>query len=128
MKYNKTILDYAKKNEHIGSLDTSKKNVGSGLVGSPSCGDGLKLDIEVNNHGIIENVKYKIFGCGTAQASSAYGAELLIGKNINELDQIKDKNIAAALSLPPIKFHCSVLVESGIKKALANYKEKNNIS
>ncbi len=127
MDYNTKILDYYSNRDRVGSLDSSQKNVGSGLVGSPSCGDGLKLDIEVNDQNIITKVRYKIFGCGTAYASSALAAELLEGKSIDEAYNVKDVEIANTLSLPPIKLHCSVLAEAGIKKAIANYKEKNNL-
>jgi iron-sulfur cluster assembly enzyme ISCU, mitochondrial len=120
MKYNEKILAYANKNDKIGSL--SGENVYSAIVGSPSCGDGLKLDMEINN-GIITKVRYKIFECGTAQASSAYAAEILEGKSVEFAKSIKDKEISDHLVLPPLKFHCSVLAEAAIKKVIQNYEQ-----
>jgi len=123
MQYNETILKYAAKTDKIGSLDSKNPNVVSAIVGSPSCGDGLKMDMQINDSGIIEKVRYKIFGCGTAQASSAYAADLLEGKHIDEVSSIKDQHISDALCLPPLKFHCSVLAEAAIKKAVGNYRK-----
>ena len=107
----------------VGRFDPKDPNVATGLVGAPSCGDVMKLDLKMNGDK-IEDVKFKTYGCGSAIASSTLFVELLTGKTIDEAKQIKDKEIAKALELPPIKLHCSVLAEAGIKKALENWEEK----
>ena len=107
----------------VGRFDTKDPNVATGMVGAPSCGDVMKLDLKMNGDK-IEDVKFKTYGCGSAIASSTLFVELLTGKTIDEAKQIKDKEIAKALELPPIKLHCSVLAEAGIKKALENWEEK----
>ena len=107
----------------VGRFDPKDPNVATGIVGAPSCGDVMKLDLKMNGDK-IEDVKFKTYGCGSAIASSTLFVELLTGKTIDEAKQIKDKEIAKALELPPIKLHCSVLAEAGIKKALENWEEK----
>ena len=107
----------------VGRFDPKDPNVATGMVGAPSCGDVMKLDLKMNGDK-IEDVKFKTYGCGSAIASSTLFVELLTGKTIEEAKQIKDKEIAKALELPPIKLHCSVLAEAGIKKALENWEEK----
>ena len=107
----------------VGRFDPKDPNVATGMVGAPSCGDVMKLDLKMNGDK-IEDVKFKTYGCGSAIASSTLFVELLTGKTIDEAKQIKDKEIAKALELPPIKLHCSVLAEAGIKKALENWEEK----
>ena len=111
-------------NKHaVGRFDPKDPNVATGMVGAPACGDVMKLDLKMNGD-TIEDVKFKTYGCGSAIASSTLFVELLRGKTIDEAKLIKDKEIAKALELPPIKLHCSVLAESGIKKALENWEEK----
>ena len=111
-------------NKHaVGRFDPKDPNVATGMVGAPSCGDVMKLDLKMKGDK-IEDVKFKTYGCGSAIASSTLFVELLTGKTIDEAKQIKDKEIAKALELPPIKLHCSVLAEAGIKKALENWEEK----
>ena len=107
----------------VGRFDPKDPNVATGMVGAPSCGDVMKLDLKMNGDK-IEDVKFQTYGCGSAIASSTLFVELLTGKTIDEAKQIKDKEIAKALELPPIKLHCSVLAEAGIKKALENWEEK----
>ncbi|BFI91091.1 Fe-S cluster assembly scaffold IscU [Enterobacterales bacterium endosymbiont of Anomoneura mori] len=126
MSYSKKLLDHYENPRNVGSLDNKDKNVGSSLIGSPSCGDVIKLQIKINNKGIIENAKFKTYGCGSAIASSSLLTELIIGKTIKQVKKIKNINIAKELSLPPIKFHCSILAENAIKEAIKNYYSKNN--
>ena len=129
-RYNKTILNYYNDNSHIGSYDQNDKNVGTGLVGSPSCGDVMKLQIKIerdkkSNLDKIVDAKILVFGCGSAKASSSYIAKQIVGKTINEALKIKNSDIAEYLGLPKIKLHCSVLAESAIKQAIEDYKSKN---
>ena len=107
----------------MGRFDPNDPNVATGLVGAPACGDVMKLDLKMNGD-VIEDVKFKTYGCGSAIASSTMFVEMLKGKTIEEAKQIKDKEIAEALELPPIKLHCSVLAEEGIKRAIENWEEK----
>lgn len=109
----------------VGRFDPDDPNVATGMVGAPACGDVMKLDLKMDGD-TIEDVKFKTYGCGSAIASSTMFVEMLIGKTIDEAKQIKDKEIAEALELPPIKLHCSVLAESGIQKAIENWEEKNS--
>lgn len=128
-KYNDNILNYYNDDSHIGSLDINDKNVGTGLVGSPSCGDVMKLQIQVDEKDgikIIKDAKILVFGCGSAKASSSYVAQQLVGKTIEEALKIKNSDIADYLGLPKIKLHCSVLAESAIKRAIEDYKNKQN--
>jgi nitrogen fixation NifU-like protein len=110
---------------NVGRLDPKKKNVGTGMVGAPACGDVMKLQIKVNNAGIIEDAKFKTFGCGSAIASSSLVTEWVKGKKIDEANSIKNTEIATHLALPPVKIHCSVLAEDAIKAAIEDYKKKN---
>jgi|TARA_B100000886_G_scaffold340319_1_gene309178 nitrogen fixation NifU-like protein len=109
---------------NVGRLDTNAKNVGTGMVGAPACGDVMRLQIEVNDDGKISDCKFKTYGCGSAIASSQQMIEMLKGKTIEEAKNIKDREIADVLELPPIKIHCSVLAEDSIKKAIADYESK----
>ena len=109
---------------NVGRLDTNAKNVGTGMVGAPACGDVMRLQIEVNDDGKISDCKFKTYGCGSAIASSQHMIEMLKGKTIEEAKNIKDREIADVLELPPIKIHCSVLAEDSIKKAIADYESK----
>ncbi len=108
----------------VGRYDPNAPNVATGMVGAPSCGDVMKLQLRLNDDGVINGVKFKTYGCGSAIASSSMFVDMLQGKTIEEAKQIKDKDIAAVLELPPIKLHCSVLAEEGIRKAIENWEEK----
>ena len=109
---------------NVGRLDPKKKNVGTGMVGAPACGDVMRLQIEVNEKSVITDCKFKTYGCGSAIASSQQMIEMMKGKTIEEAKKIKDKDIAKILELPPIKIHCSVLAEDSIKQAIADYESK----
>lgn len=125
--YHSKVIDHYTNPRNVGSLDKSLPNVGTGLVGAPACGDVMKLQIQVNDEtGVIENVKFKTFGCGSAIASSSYMTELVRGKTLEDAAKIKNTEIARELSLPPVKLHCSMLAEDAIKAAISNYKSKRN--
>ena len=109
----------------VGRFDPQDPNVATGMTGAPACGDVMKLQLKLNIDGLIEDVKFKTYGCGSAIASSTMFVEMLKGKTIEEAKQVKDKDIAKALELPPIKLHCSVLAEDSIKKAIENWEEKS---
>jgi nitrogen fixation NifU-like protein len=125
MAYSKTLLEHYERPKNVGSLDKESNEVGTGLVGAPACGDVMKLQIKVNNSGVIEDAKFKTFGCGSAIASSSLITEWVKGKSIDEANSIKNTEIANHLALPPVKIHCSVLAEDAIKAAIADYKDKN---
>ena len=125
MAYSDKVLDHYENPRKVGSLDKNDPNVGTGMVGAPSCGDVMKLQIKVNDEtGIIEDAKFKTYGCGSAIASSSLVTELLKGKTIDEATTIKNSDIAEELALPPVKIHCSVLAEDAIKSAIADYSKK----
>ena len=128
MAYSEKVLDHFKNPKNVGTLDKSKQNVGTGLVGAPECGDVMRLQIEVDeeNH-TIKDAKFKTFGCGSAIASSSLATEWLKGKSIDEALAIDNMDIVEELALPPVKIHCSVLAEDAIKGAISDYKKKNNI-
>ena len=126
MAYSKQLIDHYENPRNVGSLDKTKKNVGTGLVGAPACGDVMKLQIEVDDKGIIADAKFKTFGCGSAIASSSLVTEWLKGAHIDNAQSIKNTEIATELALPPVKIHCSVLAEDAIKAAVADYKTKIN--
>ena len=126
MAYSEKVLDHFKNPKNVGTLDKSKKNVGTGLVGAPECGDVMRLQIEVDEHSqTIVDAKFKTFGCGSAIASSSLATEWLKGKTIDEALSIDNMDIVEELALPPVKIHCSVLAEDAIKSAIADYKKKN---
>ena len=125
MTYSKKLLDHYENPKNVGSLDKESKDVGTGLVGAPACGDVMKLQIKGNDSGIIEEAKFKTFGCGSAIASSSLITEWVKGKKIDEANSIKNTEIANHLALPPVKIHCSVLAEDAIKAAISDYKQKN---
>ena len=125
MAYSPKVLDHYSNPRNVGSFSQADPNVGTGLVGAPECGDVLKLQILVNpDTGVIEDAKFKTFGCGSAIASSSYVTELVKGKTVDEVLAIKNTHIVEELSLPPVKIHCSVLAEDGIKAAIADWKKK----
>jgi nitrogen fixation NifU-like protein len=125
MAYSKELLDHYENPKNVGSMDKESEEVGTGLVGAPACGDVMKLQIKVNNKGVIEDAKFKTFGCGSAIASSSLITEWVKGKNLDEAHSIKNTEIANHLALPPVKIHCSILAEDAIKAAIDDYKKKN---
>ena len=125
MTYSKQLLEHYENPKNVGSMDKEDKDVGTGLVGAPACGDVMKLQIKVGDNSVIEDAKFKTFGCGSAIASSSLVTEWVKGKKIDEADEIKNTEIANHLALPPVKIHCSVLAEDAIKAAIADYKKKN---
>jgi nitrogen fixation NifU-like protein len=124
MAYSDKVLDHYDNPRNVGSLPKDDPNVGTGLVGAPACGDVMKLQIKVNDEGVIEDAKFKTFGCGSAIASSSLATEWVKGKTVDEALAIKNTDIVKELSLPPVKIHCSVLAEDAIKAAIADYKKK----
>jgi nitrogen fixation protein NifU and related proteins len=127
MPYSDKVLEHYNNPRNVGSLDTKATDVGTGLVGAPECGDVLKLQIKVNKlTGVIEDARFKTFGCGSAIASSSLATEWLKGKTVNEALEIKNTAIVEELALPPVKVHCSVLAEDAIKAAIKNYQEKQD--
>lgn len=123
MAYNEKVLEHAENPKNVGTLDKNDPDVGTGLVGAPACGDVMRLQIRVKD-GIIEDAKFKTFGCGSAIASSSLATEWLKGKSLDEAEAIKNSQIVEELNLPPVKIHCSVLAEDAIKSAIADYKAK----
>ncbi len=126
--YHENVVDHFESPRHVGSMDKSSSNVGTGLVGAPACGDVMKLQIKVGVDGKIVETKFKTFGCGSAIASSSYVAEWLKGKTVDEATKIKNSNIAAHLKLPPVKIHCSMLAEDAVQAAIKDYQIKRNLT
>ncbi|MGD0000599.1 MAG: Fe-S cluster assembly scaffold IscU [Bryobacteraceae bacterium] len=127
MAYSDKVLDHYNNPRNVGSLDKKDPSVGTGLVGAPECGDVMKLQIKVNPEtGMIEDAKFKTFGCGSAIASSSLATEMLKGRTVDEALEIRNTQIVNELSLPPVKIHCSVLAEDAIKAAISDYKTKKN--
>ena len=126
MPYSDKVLDHYENPQNVGSLDKNDPRVGTGLVGAPACGDVMKLQIKISDDGIIEDVKFKTFGCGSAIASSSLITTLVMGRHIEEASLIKNADIARELDLPPVKIHCSVLAEDAIKAAIKDYKNKHD--
>ncbi|MFP5507296.1 MAG: Fe-S cluster assembly scaffold IscU [Gammaproteobacteria bacterium] len=124
MAYSDKVLDHYEHPRNVGSLDKTAANVGTGMVGAPACGDVMKLQIQVNAQGVIEDAKFKTYGCGSAIASSSLLTEWVKGKTLDEAAAIKNTQIAEELALPPVKIHCSVLAEDAIKAAIADYQSK----
>ena len=124
MAYSDKVLDHYNNPRNVGSLDKSDPSVGTGMVGAPACGDVMKLQIKVSDDGIIEEAKFKTYGCGSAIASSSLLTEWVKDKTLEEAGEIKNVEIAEELALPPVKIHCSVLAEDAIKAAIADYREK----
>ena len=126
MAYSEKLIDHYENPRNVGSFGKDDGNVGTGLVGAPACGDVMKLQIKVNEQGIIEDARFKTFGCGSAIASSSLVSEWVKGKHVDEAATIKNTQIAEELALPPVKIHCSVLAEDAIKAAVQDYKSKLN--
>ena len=124
MAYSDKVLDHYENPRNVGNLDKDAKNVGTGMVGAPACGDVMRLQIQVGDNGIIEDARFKSYGCGSAIASSSLVTEWLKGKTLDEASTIKNKDIAEELALPPVKVHCSVPAEDAIKAAIEDYKSK----
>ena len=125
MAYSEKLIDHYENPRNVGSLDKEAPDVGTGLVGAPACGDVMKLQIRVNAQGVIEDAKFKTFGCGSAIASSSLVTEWVKGKTVEEALTIKNTDVASELNLPPVKIHCSVLAEDAIKAAVADYQKKH---
>jgi nitrogen fixation NifU-like protein len=124
MAYSDKVVDHYENPRNVGNLDATQSDVGTGMVGAPACGDVMKLQIQVNPQGVIEDAKFKTFGCGSAIASSSLATEWLKGKTLEEAIKIKNTHIAAELSLPPVKIHCSLLAEDAILAAVKDYQQK----
>ena len=125
MAYSDKVLDHYQNPRNVGSLDKNAPDVGTGIVGAPECGDVMKLQIRVNDNGIIEDARFKTYGCGSAIASSSLVTEWVKGKTLDEALTIRNTQIAEELALPPVKIHCSILAEDAIKAAVKDYKEKH---
>ena len=126
MAYGEKVMDHYENPRNVGTMDNDDKGVGTGMVGAPACGDVMRLQIKVDDNGIIEDAKFKTYGCGSAIASSSLVTEWVKGKSLEEASQIKNTEIAEELALPPVKIHCSVLAEDAIKAAINDYKEKQS--
>ena len=126
MAYSDKVIDHYENPRNVGKLDEGDDKVGTGMVGAPACGDVMRLQIQVNDDGVIEDAKFKTYGCGSAIASSSLLTEWVKGKNLDEVASIKNTEIAQELSLPPVKIHCSVLAEDAIKAAVQNYRDKQD--
>ena len=126
MAYSKQVLDHYENPRNVGVLDATSKKVGTGMVGAPACGDVMRLQIQVNDDGVIEDARFKTYGCGSAIASSSLLTEWVKGKTLDEASHIKNTEIVDELKLPPVKIHCSVLAEDAIKAAISDLKDKAN--
>lgn len=128
MAYSEKVVDHYENPRNVGSFDKTDDAVGTGMVGAPACGDVMKLQIKVNDQGIIEDARFKTYGCGSAIASSSLVTEWVKGKSLDEAATIKNTEIAQELALPPVKIHCSILAEDAIKAAIDDYRKKNDIT
>ena len=128
MPYSDKVIDHYENPRNVGSFDKSDPTVGTGIVGAPECGDVMKLQLKINEHGVIEDAKFKTFGCGSAIASSSLATEMVKGKTIDEALEIKNTEIVQELALPPVKIHCSVLAEDAIRAAIGDWKKKNGVA
>jgi nitrogen fixation NifU-like protein len=126
MAYDNKVIDHYENPRNVGALDKADPSVGTGLVGAPACGDVMKLQIKVDEQGVIEDAKFKTFGCGSAIASSSLATEWIKGKSLDDAEAIENTHIAEHLALPPVKIHCSVLAEDAIKAAIRDYRDKND--
>jgi nitrogen fixation protein NifU and related proteins len=124
MAYSTKVIEHYENPKNVGTLDKADPNVGTGLVGAPACGDVMRLQIKVNDQGVIEDARFKTFGCGSAIASSSLATEWIKGKTLDEAGAIKNSQIVDELNLPPVKIHCSVLAEDAIKSAIADFRKK----
>jgi nitrogen fixation NifU-like protein len=124
MPYSEKVIEHYENPRNVGSLPKDDPNVGTGIVGAPACGDVMKLQLKINDEGVVEDARFKTFGCGSAIASSSYVTELVKGKTVDQVMQIKNTQIVQDLSLPPVKIHCSVLAEDGIKAAIQDWKKR----
>jgi nitrogen fixation NifU-like protein len=127
MAYSEKVIDHYENPRNVGKLDAEDPDVGTGMVGAPACGDVMRLQIKVNEQGVIEDAKFKTYGCGSAIASSSLATEWMKGKTLDEAELIKNTTIAEELALPPVKIHCSVLAEDAIKAAVRDYKHKKGL-
>jgi nitrogen fixation NifU-like protein len=127
MAYSDQVIDHYENPRNVGNLDKNAKNVGTGMVGAPACGDVMRLQIQVDANGIIEDARFKTYGCGSAIASSSLVTEWLKGKSLDQAGEIKNNDIVVELALPPVKVHCSVLAEDAIKAAISDYKGKHSV-
>ncbi len=127
MAYSDRVIDHYENPRNVGSFDKNDPDVGTGMVGAPACGDVMKLQIKVSDNGIIQDAKFKTYGCGSAIASSSLVTEWLKGKTLEEAGTIKNTQIAEELALPPVKIHCSILAEDAIKSAIDDYKKKHDL-
>ena len=125
MAYSDRVIDHYENPRNVGSFGKDEEGIGTGMVGAPACGDVMKLQIKVNNEGVIEDAKFKTYGCGSAIASSSLVTEWLKGRTLDQAEQIKNSEIASELALPPVKIHCSILAEDAIKAAVADYRAKH---
>ena len=126
MAYSEKVIDHYENPRNVGKLDDKSKFVGTGMVGAPACGDVMRLQIQVNDDGVIEDAKFKTYGCGSAIASSSLLTEWVKGKHLDDAEQIRNTEIAEELALPPVKIHCSVLAEDAIKTAVRNIRDKRS--
>jgi nitrogen fixation NifU-like protein len=124
MAYSDKVIDHYSNPRNVGSFSKEEPDVGTGIVGAPECGDVMKLQLKISDDGVVQDARFKTFGCGSAIASSSYVTELVKGKTVDEVMKIKNSHIVQELSLPPVKIHCSVLAEDGIKAAIADWKKK----
>ncbi len=127
MAYSEKVIDHYENPRNVGKMDAEDPDVGTGMVGAPACGDVMRLQIKVNEAGIIEDAKFKTYGCGSAIASSSLATEWMKGKTLDEAETIKNTQLAEELALPPVKIHCSVLAEDAIKAAVRDYKQKKGL-
>ena len=127
MAYSEKVIEHYENPRNVGSFDKGDESVGTGMVGAPACGDVMKLQIRVNDAGIIEDARFKTYGCGSAIASSSLVTEWVKGKSLNEAEKIKNTQIAEELALPPVKIHCSILAEDAIKAAIIDYRKKHGL-
>ncbi|HGM5581893.1 MAG: Fe-S cluster assembly scaffold IscU [Pseudomonas sp.] len=127
MAYSEKVIDHYENPRNVGKMDAEDPDVGTGMVGAPACGDVMRLQIKVNEQGIIEDAKFKTYGCGSAIASSSLATEWMKGKTLDEAETIKNTQLAEELALPPVKIHCSVLAEDAIKAAVRDYKQKKGL-
>lgn len=127
MAYSEKVIDHYENPRNVGKMNAEDSDVGTGMVGAPACGDVMRLQIKVNEQGVIEDAKFKTYGCGSAIASSSLATEWMKGKTLDEAETIKNTQLAEELALPPVKIHCSVLAEDAIKAAVRDYKQKKGL-